>query len=71
MRSLVKSGLAVLAAILVLAVGVVGDVPSMFSYQGYLEDSGGNPITDTLQIAFSICADSLSSACNWTEVADG
>ncbi|MDH3890888.1 MAG: hypothetical protein OEV49_07360 [candidate division Zixibacteria bacterium] len=68
MRGLLESGLTGLAVVLILTVGAMADVPSMFSYQGYLTDSGGNPVTDTVQIAFSICADSVGSACNWTEV---
>lgn len=64
----VKSSLILLSAVLVLAVAAMADVPSMFNYQGFLTDSGGNPITGSVAITFSICADSLGSDCNWTEV---
>jgi len=58
-----------LAAALVAATAVIAaaDVPQMINYQGRLTDDAGEPINGTAAITFTICADSLGSACLWDE----
>lgn len=41
--------------------GAWGSVPGLISYQGIISDSEGNPITDTLNLTFTIYDDSLLS----------
>jgi len=60
--------LTAIALTVMMAALAAADVPEMINYQGRLENSSGDPIDTTVLMAFSICADSLGSACTWTEV---
>lgn len=42
-------------------------VPQTVNYQGYLTDSGGNPVNSTVQMTFSIYNVSTGGAALWTE----
>ncbi|MDH4035227.1 MAG: tail fiber domain-containing protein [candidate division Zixibacteria bacterium] len=55
-------------AITAISATVVADVPQVINYQGRLTNPSGDPVDTTVQVVFSICADSLGSACSWTEV---
>jgi hypothetical protein len=44
-----------------------GPVLEMINYQGYLTDSGGNPINDTLEMTFSIYENESGGTAVWTE----
>jgi hypothetical protein len=45
-------------------------VPTMLNYQGYLADSDGDPINDTLEITFSIYEDAEGGTPIWQETQD-
>ena len=63
-------------AILTLAVGAPqalarsitqGGAPSLISFQGYLSDSGGEPISGTADLKFELYADSEGGSALWSE----
>lgn len=50
---------------------LITSVPRTMSYQGFLKDAGGQPVTDTLEITFRIYDVELGGSALWTEaVAD-
>ena len=42
-------------------------VPQLLSYQGFLTDGGGIPLSGTFQIAFTIYDDPVAGSTIWTE----
>lgn len=46
------------------------DVPSMINYQGKLTTAAGGCLNDTVQMTFSIYADSFGTSADWTETQD-
>jgi hypothetical protein len=52
---------------LILAVSVWAQAPNLVNYQGVLKDSGGNPLTGTYSITFSLYSVSSGGTALWTE----
>jgi hypothetical protein len=46
--------LIVATAIVMSAVAVKADVPTLINYQGVLQDSEGNPVTEPVNVTFTI-----------------
>ena len=42
-------------------------IPSLINYQGYIEDSGGNPIENPVSVTFRIWDAESGGSCVWTE----
>ncbi len=62
--------ISVLFALGILAIWcstVVGAVPQLINYQGRLTDTGGNPLTEIVALAFTIYDDSIGTTALWTE----
>jgi len=59
--------LMVLGLLLVLCVYSFSQVPQLINYQGKLTKSTGAPLDTTVQMIFSIYADSNGTILNWTE----
>lgn len=53
--------------LMLIGAPTVSAAPTLIDYQGYLEDSIGNPITDTLSITFTIYTASSGGTSKWTE----
>jgi hypothetical protein len=64
-----RKGLILVGTLVVLlAAGLCfGEMPKLIHYQGYLTDDSGNPITDTLDITFSIYDDTTTGNLEWSE----
>jgi hypothetical protein len=45
-----------------------GSIPYLINYQGYLKDKAGNPITNTLQMIFSIWSEPIRGFRVWSEI---
>ena len=56
-----------IAAAFVFAVAADGSVPHQMNYQGYVTDAGGNPITGTLEMTFSIWDAETGGVQLWSE----
>jgi hypothetical protein len=57
---------AIVAVIMMIVVTASAQIPSQMSYQGYLTDSIGNPITNTIfPMLFRICDDSTGTNTLW------
>lgn len=68
MRSLATSSLFVLTAVLILAMGVQAEIPSMINYQGRLTDSSGEPAPDgASSVHFAFYDDSVRGILLWEE----
>jgi hypothetical protein len=52
---------------LILAASVWAQAPNLVNYQGVLKDSGGNPLTGTYSITFSLYSVSTGGTALWTE----
>ncbi len=65
-----RSSLTVLTLVLIIMAASVSvaDVPTLINYQGRLTNTGGEPVDAVVDILFSICSDSLGSACAWSEL---
>ena len=62
--------LLILASAIMLALAASpcwGEIPHLINYQGMLTDTGGNPLTDTLDITFRIYDQSSSGSMLWDE----
>jgi hypothetical protein len=59
--------LMIMGLVLVMFVYSYAQVPQMINYQGKLTSNTGAPVNDTLQIVFSIYADSVGGTALWTE----
>ncbi|UCC79134.1 MAG: hypothetical protein JSW64_12790, partial [Candidatus Zixiibacteriota bacterium] len=46
---------------------LITSVPRTMSYQGFLKDAGGDPVTDTLEITFRVYDVEFGGAALWTE----
>jgi hypothetical protein len=57
----------ILAAVLTLFSVVSGEAPHLVNYQGRLVDSGGEPVTTTTSVIFTIWNDSISGDALWSE----
>ena len=56
-----------IVCLLVGAISFAGSIPRQISYQGTVEDSGGGPVTDPVQIIFAIYDDEFTKAQLWAE----
>jgi hypothetical protein len=65
MRKLLS--LMVLGAFMMAVSPCWGEIPHLINYQGMLTDTGGNPLTDTLNITFRIYDQSSSGSMLWDE----
>lgn len=59
----VMGGLLVTSFFIVFPLWVCAAVPQRMSYQGYLTDSGGNPLHGTVTLTFSIYASATGGHC--------
>lgn len=59
----------IITAVILLALCLTAqaEVPHTFNYQGKLTDSGGDPITGTVELKFAIYADNLGNDLLWKE----
>jgi len=63
---LTKHLITAVAALLVLA-AVAAASPQLIDYQGLLKNSGGNPVTGTVNITFTIYTVSSGGTSKWSE----
>jgi hypothetical protein len=52
---------------LIIALNSHAAVPQTINYQGYLTDTAGQPVTDTVSISFSLYDDETGGSALWTE----
>ena len=62
-----RSMLLCAALLAVLATGAEAQIPRLISYQGYLTDAGGAPITGTRNLTFSLYTVASGGTALWTE----
>ena len=66
--------IALITALCLIAPLALAEVPGLVNYQGYLTDSGGDPLTDFMDMEFTIWDDAVStdpSNLKWTETWTG
>ncbi|PWB72401.1 hypothetical protein C3F09_06660 [candidate division GN15 bacterium] len=63
---LTKRLIRVIAVLLILAAGAAAS-PQLIDYQGFLKNTGGNPVTDTVSITFTIYTASTGGTSKWSE----
>ena len=67
-RSFSLAPLALVCIALVLASGARGDVPRTISYQGFLTDDAGAPLTGPVDITFRLFGQLADGTEAWSEV---
>ncbi len=61
------SSFVLLAALLQISL-LLAAIPQQVNYQGFLSDSSGNPLNQTVALTATICSDSLGVTILWSEV---